>query len=112
MQFTCKLTLSPALADPDKTDWSFCPNIGAAYLFAVIFGLTTIAHIAQSVIHRKFYCWVIAMSGLWQTANYVFRILSIKNPNTDSWYEYWFVLMLVSSLKPLSSRLRLPVGAG
>lgn len=82
---------------PD-TMWSFCPSIAAAYLFIVSFGLTTISHIVQAVVHRKFYCWVIAMSGTIQTLTYIFRVLSILNPASYAVYAVWFVLILIAPL--------------
>lgn len=78
--------------------WSFCPSIAAAYLFIVLFGITTISHIVQAILHRKFYCWVIAMSGTIQTVTYIFRVLSILNPASYPDYAVWFVLILVAPL--------------
>ncbi|KAG7009355.1 hypothetical protein G7Y79_00003g012230 [Physcia stellaris] len=87
-----------ALADLDTTLWSFCPSIAAAYLFAILFGLTTVAHIAQAIIHRKLYCWVVCMSAVWQTAAYGFRIASIHFPSSEAAYSAWFILILVAPL--------------
>jgi len=42
-----------AITNPDSIWPPMCPNIAAAYLFAVLFGLTTVAHTAQMFIHRK-----------------------------------------------------------
>lgn len=87
----------PAQTDPN-TQWpagGLCPNSGAAYFFAVLFGLALTAHIVQSIIYRKGYSWVIAMGALWQTVCYVFRILSIKYVANETYYTVWFVLMLV-----------------
>lgn len=81
-----------------QTLWTFCPNVGAAYAFAVFFGLTLIAHIAQGIYHRKIYSWAIAMSALWQLLTYIFRILSIQNAANDGQYTAWFVLMLLAPL--------------
>lgn len=78
--------------------WTFCPSIGAAYLLTVLFGLTTLAHIAQAILHRKLYCWVIAMSGTIQTVTYIFRVLSILNPASYDDYAAWFVLILIAPL--------------
>lgn len=36
------------------------------------------------------------MSAIWQTAAYVLRDVSIKNPTSITWYAAWFVLILVS----------------
>jgi hypothetical protein len=60
------------------------------------FLVTTLAHTFQAIKHRKSFCWVIIMSCLWQTLAYVFRVLSIKNPDNLPLYALWFVLILVS----------------
>ncbi|KAK1149810.1 hypothetical protein N8T08_003361 [Aspergillus melleus] len=86
-----------ALTTPD-TQWDFCPSIGASYLFLVLFGLTTLAHLAQAIFYRKFYCWVITVSGLIQTLTYVFRVLSILSPASYTDYAAWFILILIAPL--------------
>lgn len=82
----------------DKSVWSFCPNLPAAYVFALLFAATLIGHIAQGIIHRKGYSWVVAMSALWQTGAYVFRIISIKNPTSNGPYMIYFILLQVAPL--------------
>ena len=77
----------PAQTDPNSQWPDFCPNIGAAYLFAILFALTLIAHIAQSIMYRKGYSWVIAMGALWQTVCYCFRILSIEHVENEAYYS-------------------------
>ncbi|TVY90551.1 Sphingoid long-chain base transporter, partial [Lachnellula willkommii] len=86
--------LSTARADPVNTNWNFCPSTAAAWLFFILFALTTCAHLVQGIWHRKSYCWVIVCSGALQTVNYVFRIISIKNPTSLGDYAAWFVLIL------------------
>ncbi|KAJ5744179.1 hypothetical protein N7533_009049 [Penicillium manginii] len=78
--------------------WSFCPSVAAAYVFTVLLGLTTLFHIAQAILHRKVYCWVIAMSGAVQTLTYIFRVLSILNPASYGYYAAWFILILIAPL--------------
>lgn len=87
---------SLALADPLHTDWSLCPSMPAAILFTILFALTTCEHLLQALFYRKAYCWVIVVSGLAQTVNYIFRVISINNPNSLGPYATWFVLILVS----------------
>lgn len=70
--------------------------MGAAYLFTILFALTTLTHLTQAIIYRKGYCWVICCSGLAQTICYVFRVLSIQQPTSFSNYAAWFILILVS----------------
>ncbi|TGO92102.1 hypothetical protein BPOR_0010g00140 [Botrytis porri] len=86
-----------ALYTPD-TKWSFCPNIGAAYLFTVLFLLTTLDHLAQAIFYRKAYCWVVVASGLAQSLAYIFRVASIKSPASFGDYAAWFVLILIAPL--------------
>ena len=86
-----------AVTTPD-TLWVFCPNFGAAYAFCIFFGLTFLSHVLQGVYHRKAYAWVIAMSALWQTIAYAFRIVSISTPASLGNYAAWFVLILVAPL--------------
>jgi hypothetical protein len=88
--------LSSARADPVHTVWEFCPSTPAAILFTVLFALTTFAHLLQAVFYKKTYCWVVIGSGLLQTLNYIFRIVSIKSPNSLGPYTAWFVLILAS----------------
>ena len=75
-----------------------CPSLGAAYFFAVLFAATTIAHIAQGIIYRKGYSWVVAMSALWQTVAYISRVLSIQYVDNNAWYSVWFILILLAPL--------------
>lgn len=83
--------------------WNFCPSFAASILFTVLFGATTLAHIIQAAQHKKAYCWVIIMSGIWQTVCYIFRDLSIRNPDSFADYAAWFILILVSYAYPFLS---------
>ncbi|KAF8850075.1 hypothetical protein BDZ45DRAFT_809419 [Acephala macrosclerotiorum] len=93
---------SPAFKDvhltAHGTQWNFCPNVGAAYFFTVLFALTTIGHIIQAILYKKAYCWVIIVSGLAQTICYIFRVISIKNPTNFGSYAAWFILILIAPL--------------
>lgn len=89
------------LEDPNYAangPWSFCPNINVAYLFAILFGLATVAHIAMGIIYRKFYSLVIVVAAGWQTAGFVFRVISIDNPWSSGSYSAWFILILTAPL--------------
>ncbi|KAK3675355.1 hypothetical protein LTR78_004865 [Recurvomyces mirabilis] len=90
------MTQQCAALTADNTNWGFCPNLPAAYLFAILFGLTLIAHIVQMIWQRKWYCWVVCLSAAMQVATYVLRILSIKSPANEGYYSEWFVLILVA----------------
>ncbi|TVY42064.1 hypothetical protein LSUB1_G001846 [Lachnellula subtilissima] len=80
-----------ARADLVNTEWDSCPSTPAAILFAVLFALTTSAHLAQGILYKKLYSWVIICSGLAQTLNFIFRVISIKNPTNLGDYTAWFI---------------------
>lgn len=48
----------------DDTLWDFCPSVGAAFLFTVLFAITTAAHFVQAIVYRKGYSWVIILAGV------------------------------------------------
>jgi hypothetical protein len=83
--------------DPDQV-WPFCPSPVPAAVFALLFGVLTIAHLTQAIIHRKIYCWVITVAALWQTAAYVIREYSVYNQKSSGVYSVWFVMILIAPL--------------
>lgn len=91
------LTQFSAIDDPSN-NWSFCPNAGAAIFFIILFSVTTITHLIQGIHFRKWYTFVIIMSGVLQITTFVFRTLSIYNPKNETFYAIWFVLILVAPL--------------
>ena len=84
--------------DPNSMWPSFCPSKGASIFYAVLFGLTVIAHITQAIIYRKGYSWVVIMGAAWEMGCYIFRTLSIGKPDNESFYTAWFLLMLLAPL--------------
>ncbi|TKA66217.1 hypothetical protein B0A55_10228 [Friedmanniomyces simplex] len=64
------------ITDPNTTWPPFCPNIAASYLYAILFGITAIAHLVQTFWTRK----------------------CIMQPANDMMYTLWFVLMLIAPI--------------
>jgi hypothetical protein len=87
----------PDIKDPNRV-WNFCPNEGVAYFYAIIFGLLVVAHFIQAIIHRKFYSIVIIISAILQILGFIFRVLSIQNNKSLTWFTLWFVIILVAPL--------------
>ncbi|KIW93834.1 uncharacterized protein Z519_05149 [Cladophialophora bantiana CBS 173.52] len=67
-----------AAREDDSIAWVYCPSFGAAVLFAVLFALSTIAHIVQALRFRKKFCWTIIMAGLWETTGFAVRSYSAR----------------------------------
>lgn len=89
--------VSVGVSDP-RSMWHFEPSLVASAIFLVLFAITTIVHVIQAFQYRLSHCWVIVMSGLWQTLTYIFRTASIQVPGSYNLYAAWFVLILVAPL--------------
>ena len=86
-----------ALDDPQNS-FNYCPSLPASVLFAVLFGLTTAAHVFQAYHYRKTFCWVFIMGALWETLAFIIRSVTIQNPTNNSLYNAQFVLVLLAPL--------------
>ncbi|KAL6802902.1 RTA1 like domain-containing protein [Trichoderma sp. SZMC 28013] len=78
--------------------WQFSPSLGASITFLILFVLTTAIHLGQAIYYKQKYCWVIIMSGIWQVLTYIFRTISIQQPDSFNYYATWFVLILIAPL--------------
>jgi hypothetical protein len=81
-----------------NNQWSYCPSIIAALVFAILFLVVTITHVAQSLSPCRLYCLVIITGGLWETAAFVFRIVSAKHPTHKASYDASFLLVLLAPI--------------
>ena len=81
--------------DDCRNIWSYYPSFGAAILFSILFGMTTVTHVVQARIYRKRFCWVIIMAGIWETTGLILRVLSTRNQINMGFYipEELFVLL-------------------
>ncbi|KND88824.1 hypothetical protein TOPH_06533, partial [Tolypocladium ophioglossoides CBS 100239] len=78
--------------------YSFYPSFEGNLAFAVLFGVSTLVHVAQAVAYRKRFCWVIIMGGLWETAAFVIRTVGAHNQQQMQ-YAIWGLLLFL--LAPL-----------
>ena len=78
-----------------RNEWPYYPSFGAAILFSILFGVTTVTHIVQARLYCKRFCWVIIMAGIWETTGFVLRILSTRNQISMGLYipEELFILL-------------------
>jgi hypothetical protein len=78
--------------------WVYFPNFAAAVAFSILFGILTIAHLAQAVVYRNGFCWVITMAALWETGAYAFRALASKNQQSAGIATVAQILVLVAPI--------------
>lgn len=91
------LTANPA-PSVKGNEYAYCPSLGASLLFTLLFALTTIGHVVQAAMFKKSFCWVLIMSGIWQTVSFVLRDISIYSPTNESIYDPSYVLVLLAPL--------------
>ncbi|KAL2847535.1 RTA1 like protein-domain-containing protein [Aspergillus pseudoustus] len=58
---------------PEDSGWTFCPNLPAAVLFTVLYGLCIFIHLFLAIKTRKKFCWVIIMGSAWLTVGFALR---------------------------------------
>ncbi|PUU75469.1 RTA1 like protein-domain-containing protein [Tuber borchii] len=80
----------------DDEIWLYDPSKAAAILFAILYGITTLFHIIQMFLMRKWYCWALIMGGIWETVGYALRILSVENPHSDGYYSPMLTLIILA----------------
>ncbi|GJN80164.1 hypothetical protein PLIIFM63780_003688 [Purpureocillium lilacinum] len=107
---TTALTASPTCttAIPDKNgyvppdscnaNYGFYPRWEDNVAFAIAFGLATAAHLAQSIILKKPFCWVIIMGALWECICFVLRALGAKDQQESIYVTLSTLLFLLAPL--------------
>ncbi|KAI1453007.1 RTA1 like protein-domain-containing protein [Annulohypoxylon moriforme] len=78
--------------------WDYYPSFSAAMVFTFLFGLLTIAHLYQSIIYRKKFCWVIVMASFWETMAYLLRTVSTRYQSNTAIYLIFQIFILLSPL--------------
>lgn len=81
-----------------NANWNYCPSYGAAILFSCLFGLTTIAHVVQAILHKKPFAWVLIMGAVWESGGYIVRILSVEHQLNSTFATVQQLLILLSPL--------------
>lgn len=72
------------------------PSFAGALVFAIIFGITTFAHIFQAVAYKRIrLCWVIIMGAAWEFTSFSLRVAGSLNQQSTglaSWGQLLFLL--------------------
>jgi len=97
------ITTTPGPYDYVPTDdcralFPYNPSFAAAIAFAILFGLSTTLHIIQSRIHRKRFCWVIIMAGVWETAGFAIRAVGTRSQLQLGYFMPEELLILLAPL--------------
>ncbi|KAJ7600614.1 RTA1 like protein-domain-containing protein [Mycena floridula] len=82
----------------ENAQYRYCPSLGAAILFAILFGLSALAHFTQAIIYRKRFCWCIVMACSWECTGFLLRAISTRDINSA---QFAFPSQLFVLLSPL-----------
>ena len=81
------------------SNYNYYPSFSAAVLFAVLFGITFIAHVTQAILYRKLrLTWPLLMGAAWEFASFAVRSAGTKNQQSLS---LAFVSQILVLLAPL-----------
>lgn len=82
----------------ENAQYDYCANGPAAILFSVFFGLTWIVHLAQAIMYRKRFCWVIVVGTLWECLGLIMRTYSTINQTKSTTASAGQLLVLLAPL--------------
>ena len=78
--------------------YAYCLSFGAAITFSCFFGLTSIAHIIQAIIHKKPSCWVLIIDALCECGGSIFRSIFVTAQKHIGWTTVQSLLILLAPL--------------
>ncbi|KAF5231600.1 hypothetical protein FAUST_9162 [Fusarium austroamericanum] len=79
--------------DACNSNYYFDPSFAANLAFCVLFGLTTIAHLAQAR-----FCWVAIMGATWETIAFAFKTLGSHDQQNLTYLTVGQILFLLAPL--------------
>jgi len=78
--------------------YQYNPSLAAAIVFALFFGLLTVAHIGLAVVHRKRFCWVLITGAIWEFVSFILRALGTRNQQNEALVILSTLLFLLAPL--------------
>lgn len=78
--------------------YNYDPSFSAAVAVAVIFGILTLLHLAEAVVFKKRYAWVLIMGALWETVAFVTGALGAHDQQNGGYAVAHQVLFLLAPL--------------
>ncbi|KAF2678302.1 hypothetical protein K458DRAFT_409045 [Lentithecium fluviatile CBS 122367] len=84
--------------DACNAQWAYAPSFAAAVVFALLFGLLTLAHIALAISFRKGFCWVVIMGVAWEFASFIIRAMAAHDQQNSSYSLASTLLFLLAPL--------------
>ncbi|KAL6890071.1 RTA1 like domain-containing protein [Trichoderma evansii] len=84
--------------DACNANYGFYPRWEDNAAFAIAFSLTTCAHLAQAIVVKKPFCWVIITGALWECFCFILRTLGAKDQQNSTYVTLSTLLFLLAPL--------------
>lgn len=81
-----------------NSNYNYNPSFSAAVAVSVIFGILTTVHLAESIIFKKKYAWVLIMGALWETLAFVIGALGAHDQQNPGYATAHILLFLLAPL--------------
>ncbi|KAH6677554.1 RTA1 domain protein [Halenospora varia] len=86
------------LNSKDAVYKNYCAQTAPAAIFSTLYAMILLGHIAQAVIYKKAFCWVVGMASLWETVGYIARAWSTRDQLHESGESIADLLVLLAPL--------------
>lgn len=81
-----------------NSNYNFSPSFPAAVAVSVIFGILTATHLAEAIIFKKRYAWVLIMGALWETLAFITGALGAHDQQNAGYATAHTLLFLLAPL--------------
>lgn len=81
-----------------NSNYNFNPSYSAAVAVAVIFGILTTVHLAEAIIFKKRYAWILIMGALWETLAFITGALGAHDQQNAGYATSHILLFLLAPL--------------
>ncbi|KAK3935800.1 RTA1 domain-containing protein [Diplogelasinospora grovesii] len=84
--------------DACNSYYNFDPSYAGNLAFAILFGMTSFAHLVQAILYRKKYCWVLIMGAVWECIAFIMRTLGAHDQQQMQYVIWGTLLVLLAPL--------------
>ncbi|KAK1707919.1 RTA1 domain-containing protein [Colletotrichum lupini] len=84
--------------DACNSYYAFDPSFRGNVAFAVLFGMSFVAHIAQAILYRKRFCWVLCVGASWELIAFILRSLGARDQQQIGYQIGGQLLVLLAPL--------------
>ncbi|UKZ77026.1 hypothetical protein TrVFT333_004742 [Trichoderma virens FT-333] len=81
-----------------NSNYNAIPAFIPAVVVTILFGVFTLIHLAEAIIFKKGYAWVLIMAGSWETIAFIFHSIGAHDQQNVTFATVWLILFLLAPL--------------